>query len=170
MERSRLSGIPSPGTYEREIVDSVLDGLALLALLVAWALASTAVGTLPDEVPIHFELTGTPDAWGSRGHIFILPGLGLVLFMILAGVARLPGHLNVSWSGPPERAAIQKAHAIRLVQILNLLIQYFFCWILWRTIEIAHGEATDLTWWAPLIFLFLVFSSVVMYFVVARRS
>ena len=43
-------------------------------------------GRLPDEIPVHFGLDGTPDRWSSRGGetllIFILPW-GMTLFMYL---------------------------------------------------------------------------------------
>ena len=74
-----------------------------LLLLGISALGMYYWGRLPDEVPVHFGLDGSPDRWSSRGGeallIFIVPW-GMTLFMYLISLAvgsarKYPQKINI---------------------------------------------------------------------------
>ena len=65
--------------------------LAYLSWITFWAL--NGADRLPDRVPTHFDISGRPNAWGSPGMLWILPavGLGLYLLMTLLEVRQVGG-------------------------------------------------------------------------------
>ncbi len=67
-----------------------LSSIVATLLLTVWALAA-----LPDRVPVHFGLDGTPDRWGSRGELLVLAGVVVVL---VVGMSWLAHGIAGTWS------------------------------------------------------------------------
>ncbi len=49
-----------------------------------------SLATLPSEVPIHFNLAGEADGWGSKYVLLILPLIGLFSILALEAVEKRP--------------------------------------------------------------------------------
>jgi hypothetical protein len=104
-------------------------------VLTAWGLIMVwqSYPDLPDQVPIHFNLTGRPDQWGSRSLIWLLPVLGVVLYASLSAL---------SWSDLPTEAG-------RLVAVLKLETAALFLAIEESQVRIAKagtGRLSRLFW------------------------
>ncbi|MGM9618377.1 MAG: DUF1648 domain-containing protein [Oscillospiraceae bacterium] len=56
----------------------LLLALAALYLLLAWR-------SLPQQVPGHYNSAGEITRWGSKGELWVLPCVGLLLFLLLHG-------------------------------------------------------------------------------------
>jgi uncharacterized membrane protein len=48
--------------------------------------AAIAYPSLPDRIPIHFNMEGKPDGWGSRGTIFLTPVMVAFMVGLMAGI------------------------------------------------------------------------------------
>lgn len=46
--------------------------------------------SLPNSIPIHYNASGSPDAWGSKGILVILPALSLCNYALLTLLAFIP--------------------------------------------------------------------------------
>ena len=70
-------------------------GLTVLALQV-WGYCSDVFGPnrLPDRIPIHFDIAGHPNGWGSPSSFIFLPILSLALLLFLTVIARFPSMFN----------------------------------------------------------------------------
>jgi uncharacterized membrane protein len=53
--------VPRTGT------ERVLQVVGIGAVVAMWAYVARVWSEIPAKVPIHFDLAGTPDGWGSRG-------------------------------------------------------------------------------------------------------
>ena len=62
-------------------------GLGVLMML----LVGVNYPRLPERIPIHFGVTGEPDAWGPRETIWLLPLMGLASFTLLFGLTFAAG-------------------------------------------------------------------------------
>ena len=65
--------------FKRELIFLPMLLAPIIYIIYVWPL-------LPDQIAIHFDLHGTPNGWGSRWTIFIMPVLtigiyGLILFL-----------------------------------------------------------------------------------------
>lgn len=150
--------------------DHFMNGVALAGLLLSWALVLMSWSGLPDSVPRHFGFSGEPDAWGHRGLLFLLPSIGLFQCIILVAIQRIPHSFNYPWPITPENASVQYRRAIRLIQLLNLMIQWFFCAVVWETIQIANGAPTTLLYVLTPLFLIAIFSLIIGYLIFGKRN
>ncbi len=62
----------------------------------SWSLIATEIAValiayrfLPDQIPIHFDGSGSPDRWGERSLILILLGINVILFLLVTGTIML---------------------------------------------------------------------------------
>lgn len=67
--------------------ERILRLTALALLIFNCALSIWAYLELPDIVPTHFNLAGTPDDFGSSRSIFISPALALLFYGVLSLLA-----------------------------------------------------------------------------------
>ena len=67
--------------------------LALLLIAAPFAYASYVYPSLPDTIPIHFNIKGEADAYGGKDSIFLGPGImavvGLFVFLLLSNIKSL---------------------------------------------------------------------------------
>jgi uncharacterized membrane protein len=59
--------------------------LGYLCWITYWAL--NGPGRLPGRIPTHFDIAGQPNAWGSPEFLWILPMVGLGLYLLLTALA-----------------------------------------------------------------------------------
>lgn len=62
-------------TIRRELLLIILTALPIIYLLINWS-------NLPDQLPIHFDVNGDPNGYGSK-LVFILLPLGLYLLLLV---------------------------------------------------------------------------------------
>jgi hypothetical protein len=72
-------------------LDRVVEVLALLALLACGVLVLLHWFTLPDSIPMHFGLDGSPDRYGSKYEQWILLGVFALTYLSMALPARAMG-------------------------------------------------------------------------------
>ena len=73
---------------------TVREALAGLGLLLLCASLATHWPDLPSRVPVHFDLTGHPDGFGSKTVLLLLPATAVLLYVVLTVVARYPAYFN----------------------------------------------------------------------------
>jgi uncharacterized membrane protein len=76
-------------TWRTEIPNLLI--LAVIAATSAWAWT-----TLPDRIPVHWNLAGEADRYGTKGGtLFILPAVALATYLLLVFLPRIdPGRAN----------------------------------------------------------------------------
>jgi hypothetical protein len=62
---------------------------------------------LPEQVPSHFGISGRPDAWSERPTLLILPVVGIVFWIALIVLTRIPHRFNYIVPISHETAARQ---------------------------------------------------------------
>jgi uncharacterized membrane protein len=68
-----------------EVLGLMLVGY--LAWITYWAL--NGPDRLPDRVPTHFDISGQPNAWGSPAILWILPVVGVGLYLLMTALASI---------------------------------------------------------------------------------
>lgn len=126
-----------------------LEGLALAGLLAAVAIVVVQWRTVPERVPIHFGLSGHPDAYGDRSALWLLLFVQVTLYLLLTGVLHLPaGVLNIPAPVTHENAP-RLARSLRfMMRSLRVLVMGMIAHGTWLTVAVARGRATELSpWW-----------------------
>lgn len=100
-------------------------GLIILGFAVAGVFFSVA----PDQIPVHYDIRGQVDRWGSKYEFVILPFLSLASGLILGLLAR--------YEGKKGRKMNEKVVGMLNIWILVVynVIWFFF---MWKAVDLEH--------------------------------
>lgn len=109
-----------------------LWSFAAITFALTFIMVARSYGDLPEEIPIHFGITGKADNWGGRILIWLLP----IMMLLMAGVmlALAPAMAR----DQPEFGWLPAAMALYLGAITLAITR--------RTITVARGHAKTLGW------------------------
>jgi uncharacterized membrane protein len=155
----------------RKIYDILNAGL--LALITYTVLSRHA--SLPDRVPVHFGISGTPDRWGSKSELFILValvwGLTLLFYAFILSAPRLgrkPQLLNI-----PDKEEFLKLSPDRQAPFWELLQEFMaglavsvnliFYLIIQGTLRVIDGRTAALPTRNLFVGLAILFLMIVLY-------
>jgi uncharacterized membrane protein len=149
----------------RQPWERALETVALLFAFLPFAYLLAVWADLPTVVPTHFAASGVPDGWGPRRALWLLPGIGLVVYFGLSGLALIPHRLNFVVAITAENAERQYLIARQLLLGIKLSISILFGVVLWGSVQVAEGKSAGLgveVVWVILAFLgFTVLASIV---------
>ncbi|MSR28957.1 MAG: DUF1648 domain-containing protein [Phycisphaerales bacterium] len=145
-----------------------IGGVAMLVVGIAamWTIAGTLYPTLPPQIPLHFDGSGSPDRWGPPNfwNWFLLPSIGTVVPLFLTGIAAVIPWLLRNYPGlvsiprrvqflalPPDgqRRALT-ALAGMLLWISTVLV-WMFAGMIYATALVARGTWSGMPLWVALI-------------------
>ena len=66
-----------------EAIGALLIVLMAVFVIVHW-------NTLPEAIPVHYDSHGDVDRWASRWEIFVMPLIGLAIYLLLTVLAVCP--------------------------------------------------------------------------------
>ncbi|MEL0301016.1 MAG: DUF1648 domain-containing protein [Flavobacteriaceae bacterium] len=104
----------------------------LFLLVLMWGFTLIHFKDLPEEIPIHYNAKGVPDGFDTRIHIWGLPLIVTLLFLLLGGLQK--------------RTGIQKIE-LQLLQWMQLLILGTFTYIQLQTFYVAVNKSNGLGGW-----------------------
>lgn len=109
---------------ERTVAGTVVEFVSLLLNVVLIALVAIYWSRLPESVPTHFDLDGTPNGYGSKSVLFLLIGISAFTSFIML------------WGAYHPRYVLTKRHEIRnlrqhhygmlLLRIYSILLPILF--------------------------------------------
>jgi uncharacterized membrane protein len=142
--------------------------LALLVALIGLSIYGVAI--LPDQIPVHFGLSGQADRWGSSKTLFLMP----VVCLFVQGILWFARHAPVemmNFPGPrtPENTARQIENTGYLFATLRALIALLFLGLMADWISAANVGDGGLGLWPMLLFLGLIFVAIGFFMVRAYR-
>ena len=121
----------------------LLEVISLTSVLTAFAIVKAFWPELPDRVPSHFGISGTADAWSSKGTIWIVPFVLAGLYALVSLTQRFPRFINIPFD--IDRSDPQVRNDLALMMLwLKSMMSLIFLWIVWSTIETALGHTNGL--------------------------
>jgi uncharacterized membrane protein len=149
-----------------------LEGIALLALgltISVTVLALAGPAPLPERIPIHFDVMGRPNAWGSPAMILLLPGVTIFIYLLFTVVTRFPGAFNY----PVKVTSLNRQRlqnlALDLMAWLKAEVVSLLTWMQWVTIEVARHPEKHMPAMTVAAFV-VVFATVTFYMVQMFKS
>ena len=119
-----------------------------LLLLLPFAYIAYVWAQLPYQIPIHFDIHGSPNNWGSKNAIFLLPGVNILVYVILMFLPSIdPKRMN----SDEINSMLVKVRVVAafFLSLLSLFITYIS----------VHGSNQELTRWVLIICL-LMFTAI----------
>jgi uncharacterized membrane protein len=156
-------------TPEWQAIDTFLEAMAAAGVVAILALTIYHYGNLPEEIPIHFNLKGDPDGFGSKPAVWLMPGVSIFIYALLTVVNRFPHTFNFTVEITEANAEKQYAIATRMIRFLKAIILAGFTYIHWEIISTALGKSPGLGNLFMVVFLGAVFGTIG-YFVVKSRQ
>jgi hypothetical protein len=124
-----------------EIIAALAAIAPLLIILRAW-------DTLPEEIPVHFGITGRPDRWGGRWQAWILPVVAL-------GVYALFSFITGTWDWILGRQPAFP-RGMELLLFMKPMTGLMLGYITLGMVRVARKEAERLNPWITLTLLALL--------------
>jgi len=151
-------------------LDQVIEFIGIAFLLFMFVLPLRYYGDIPGKIPTHFNAAGTPDGFGSKATIWLLPLTGLALWLLMTIVNRFPDKFNFPVKITEENAPDQYRIATRMIRILKCVILIMFSFISYRTIQTALGKEAGLGKIFLPVFLVVTFGIVIIFFFKANTT
>ncbi len=128
--------------YSRaEVIFTTLTYLSLVALI---GVTTYSLVSLPTIIPTHFGFDGTPNAYGSKYTLLLLPGILIVITGLFALLSRYPWMFNYPVTITAENAERQYRRGRTLLIIVNAVIALLSAFIQWQTARVALGLASSI--------------------------
>ncbi len=93
---------------------------------------------LPARIPVHFNLAGEVDGWGSKNTLLFLFALAAVLVLGLTILRRYPHKFNYLYPITPQNAEKQYRLACELLAMLQAEVVWLFTYLGWRLMVSAQ--------------------------------
>lgn len=122
---------------EQTPADRILEGVAAAGLLVLLAVPAAYYSELPDTIATHFNAAGEADDYGPKVSIWLLPLIGLGVYVALTLLNRQPQIFNYPVKITPENAERQYQLATRLIRVLKAGITWMFVYLCWLIVNAA---------------------------------
>lgn len=125
--------------YKRELIFLPMLILPLMYIAYIW-------GQLPDRIAIHFGFDGTPNGWGSKWMIFILPGSNIAAYLLILFLPLID----------PKRMG--KDDFTAMFYKIRLSLVFFLCFICFLATDgaVKGSMSKGVSSWIPVgVFLFL---------------
>ena len=139
-----------PKTKREKVWDCLGGGVflaSILYIIVIW-------GKLPDEIPGHFNGAGEVDRWGTKIELFILPFIGLFLWILMGLLEKAP-HLH-NYPARLNESNVERFYlnSRKLLNELKNICLMIFAMISFEMVQISLGKIQSLGWWfLPLVII-----------------
>jgi uncharacterized membrane protein len=147
-----------------------MEFIAIVGLALLFGYAIYWYRYLPEIIPTHFSAGGKVDGYGNKSFLFVLPGIGLFVYVLLSVIVFFPHTFNFPGKITPENAMYQYRLAIRLIRFLKIAIMTLFFFIMVMVVksslDMKLGKGVLLM---PFGFA-LVFIPVIVYMVIAGKK
>ncbi|MEL6864853.1 MAG: DUF1648 domain-containing protein [Bacteroidota bacterium] len=110
----------------------ILTGIMLTALI---AIPLYFYDRLPDLIPIHFNLFGEVDGYGSKQMIWLWPALGLAIYGGLGWMNKRPHNFNYLVPITDKNARVQYTISTQMTRTLRLILITLFVLISWSMVK-----------------------------------
>ena len=125
---------------------------------------------LPETIPSHFNVSGQPDNYESKSFFWILPGIGLFVYILLTLINLIPHKFNYLVKITPVNALIQYTMGTRMVRYMKMIVIWLFFFIDFSIIQTIDHPSKGLGIWFMPVFLAFIFIPMIVYFILSYKK
>jgi hypothetical protein len=109
-------------------------------------------------VPVHYNIFGKPDGFGSRYILLLVPGLGLALFAFIKWMKQFTGYFNYAVKITDENRAEQETLALKMLDTYCLITLIIFNLVILHLIyNTLSGKTSGMWIWGLVFFVSYLF-------------
>lgn len=145
---------------KRTWYDIGISAVCLILLLGMTAYLVIRWGSLPDQVPGHYNAHGEVTRWGSKGELWTLPIVGWIIYIGISVLERFPSAWNTG-------VTVTEKNKERVYRLLKSMIagMKLIMVLAFTFIQINSIRGTTLPSYFTALFLILVFGEIIFYIV-----
>lgn len=125
-----------PTTY----IEKVYDGISLALSISIGVIALWSFLNLPEIIPIHWNIKGEADGFGSRNWIVFIPIIYLLFVYVNSWVTKIPHQYNYLKVITEDNVKEQYIYGRKVIRVAMLCSQIAFALIMFYTIK---GSVTE---------------------------
>lgn len=115
---------PKPNLYIR-----ILNIVSLIIITGSFITAFVTWSSIPNQIPIHFNIAGQVDGYGDKNGIFIILGMGLFFYIIISIFQLIVKHSYSKFRTKEENRAI----IYQITLSIFVTIKFFMVTVALRT-------------------------------------
>lgn len=142
-----------------DIVTLCVFAITMVLLIMNWT-------KLPDTVPIHFNIKGEADGWGSKYTLFILPFVTIGLYAFMTMFESKPHFYNYVVTLTKENVERQFKFARAMMNVIKNICVLLMSFIILSTV--FDAKETPIPYSNVIIFSFIALLIIVTIFTVVR--
>jgi len=143
-----------------KLIRIISNVLCLLAIIASIVVIILRYSQLPDRIPTNFDFSGNVTGYGSKGMLWVLPVLNLLIFVPMAAAELFPG----AWNTGVNKRSRNYALSLRLSGILLTIVKtasVLFISALTIFVTISQGIPP----WLTILFVLVLTGTLIWYFV-----
>lgn len=150
---------------KKKLLDRGMNALSFLLLAGVTVWLCLTWGSIPAQVPLHYNAAGQIDRWGGKGTLMALGVIAWVLYGLLTAAEQFPSAWNTGVKITEENRERVYALLGHLLSTLKLVICAMFVWIL-----AAAARCRPLSAWFLPVVLGAVFGDMLYWFIRVFRA
>lgn len=151
---------------KKSFYDWILEILSIISLI--WAfLPILFYGNLSSDfqIPIHYDINGDIDDWGSRYFLFFIPLIALLLYIGLSICGKFYTKFNYPIKVTESNASALYLLGLRLIRHLKFLITLIFAYISNASFYLALNEGSGLNRYVMVGLMVIVAIIIIVYYI-----
>ncbi|KRE73664.1 DUF1648 domain-containing protein [Paenibacillus sp. Soil750] len=149
----------------RTKVEIILDVISLFVIISMIAYVAYMWQDMPERIPMHFNGKGEIDGWGNKMSLIALPLIGVIIYVGLTLLSKVPHVYNYPSQITPQNARGQYQNARLLINSLKTVIVILFGFIEWSVIQSGKEGNADLNWWVLGLILVMLFGTIIFFII-----
>lgn len=115
---------------------------SFVLLIFIWEYTFISYRELPDIIPIHFGLDGTPDGFSTKKMSWLLPFISTFIFGLLFYLSK---NQSSSLLNLPSNIKENKTLSSNIIHFVNLIVMVLFSVITYESINVALEKSSRLS-------------------------
>ena len=145
-----------------DTLDKISEVASLFFITAGILIVAFSLPELPDTVPVHFDLRGEPNRYGSKYELWVVAGVSLLIWMLFSLLSSRP-HLFNYPSQKNDQEAQYKLGA-KMMRSLKAWILFFFVILNLIIVYSARSGKADGAIWLIAFLLMIVAAHLVYFF------
>ena len=150
-----------------DTADKISEVFSLLFVLAGILVVAFSLPGLPDIVPVHFDIKGEPNRFGSKYELWIGVGVSLLLYMIFSLISSRP-HL---YNYPSQKNDLESQYRLgsKMVRSLKVWMLLFILVVNYVVVQSAHTSSAKSAPWL-IASVFAIIAAHLIYFFVKWKK
>ncbi len=146
-----------------DTTDKISEVVSLLLIAIGIFIVAFSLPDLPNEVPVHFDLKGEPNRFGSKYELWIGVVVSVILYMIFTLISSRP-HL---YNYPSQKNDLESQYKLgsKMMRSLKVWMLLFLLIVNYIVVQSAHTNSAKGVLWLITFILTIVAGHFIYFFI-----